>query len=151
MSFRTTRTHGLRLCCALILLFCSISIFGQFDTASVLGYVRDAGGAAVANATVTLTDVNTGVAQTVQTDKDGRYEFASVKAGDYKVSSEASGFSRYEGATFALSVNARQRVDPELRVGSATETVNVTSQPTQLEIETSSRGQTVGARWRTCR
>ena len=146
MPSRKTRTHGLRLCCALILLFCSISIFGQFDTASVLGYVRDSSGAAVPNATVTLTDVNTRVTQTVQTGKDGQYQFASVKIGDYKVSTEAAGFARYESATFPLTVNARQRVDADLKIGDTSQTVSVTSLPTQLETETSSRGQVVGTR-----
>ncbi|WP_419805189.1 carboxypeptidase regulatory-like domain-containing protein [Terriglobus sp.] len=146
MPSRTSRTYGLRLCCAIFLLFCSISVFAQFDTASVLGYVRDAAGAAVPNATVTLTDVNTQVTQTVQTGKDGSYQFASVKIGNYKVATEASGFARYESATFPLTVNARQRVDADLKVGSSTEVVNVTSLPTQLETETSSRGQVIGTR-----
>ena len=146
MSSRIARKHGLRLCCALILLFCSISIFAQFDAASVLGYVRDAAGAGVPNATVTLTNVETGVTQTLHTDKEGKYEFASVKIGDYKLVSEAEGFSRYESATFPLTVNARQRVDANLKIGTATSVVEVTSLPTQLETETSSRGQVVGTR-----
>ncbi|GAA3751351.1 TonB-dependent receptor [Terriglobus aquaticus] len=146
MSLRSTRTHGLRLCCAAVLLSCAIPVFAQFDAASVLGFVRDASGAAVANATVTLTNVETGVTQTVKTDKDGKYEFASVKIGDYKVQTEASGFSRYESATFPLTVNARQRVDADLKVGSSNEVVEVNSLPTQLETETSSRGQVIGTR-----
>ena len=146
MLSRKPRTYGIRLCCAFLLLFCSISMFGQFDTASVLGYVRDAAGAGVPNATVTLTDVATHVTHVVQTDKEGQYQFASVKIGDYKITTEASGFSRYESATFPLTVNARQRVDADLKIGSSTEVVNVTSLPTQLETETSSRGQVIGTR-----
>lgn len=147
MSFSTTsRRNGIRLFCALVLLFCSISLFAQFDTASVLGFVRDSAGAAIPGATVTLTDVNTGVTQTVQTGKDGEYEFASVKIGNYRVDTSASGFSKYQSAIFPLTVNARQRVDPSLKVGATTEVVEVSSLPTQLETETSSRGQVIPTR-----
>lgn len=146
MLSRDSRKNGVRLFCALVLLFCSISLFAQFDAASVLGFVHDSAGAAIANATVTLTNVETGVTQTVRTDKDGKYEFASVKIGEYKVTTEASGFSRYESAQFPLTVNARQRVDADLKVGAANDVVEVTSLPTQLETETSSRGQVVGTR-----
>ncbi len=120
--------------------------FAQFDAASVLGYVRDAAGAAIPNATVTLTNEETGVTQTAQTERDGKYEFSSVKIGSrYQVSSESGGFAKSDSAVFPLTVNARQRVDVTLKAGSVTTTVDVTSEPTLLETETSSRGQVIGA------
>ena len=145
MFLRSARKHGFRLLLALALL-ASIPVFAQFDAASVLGFVRDPAGAAVANATVTLTNTETGVTQTIQADKEGKYEFTSVKIGDYRVSSESTGFSKSESAIFQLTVNARQRVDVDLKVGNVGEVLTVTSQPTQLETETSSRGQVVGTR-----
>ena len=72
----------------------TLSVFGQFESASVLGYVKDASGAALPNTTVTLTNTKTNIAQSARTDSEGRYEFASVPIGEYKVAAEAGGFER---------------------------------------------------------
>ena len=124
----------------------SVPAAAQFDSGAVIGFVRDAGGAAVPNATVTLTNVETGVLVTKQADSDGKFEFPSVRIGDYKVSSEAGGFSRFESGVFALSVNARQRVDVSLKPGSASDVVEVTAAASLLETENSSKSQLIGTR-----
>ncbi|MDE1175764.1 MAG: TonB-dependent receptor [Edaphobacter sp.] len=118
----------------------------QFDTASVLGYVHDNSGAAVPNATVTLTNVATGIAQTKQTDNEGKYEFPSVQIGNYQISTEATGFDRTRTETFAAQTNARQRVDVTLKTGSVSEEVTVTSAAQMLETETSSHSTVIGTR-----
>jgi Carboxypeptidase regulatory-like domain len=58
----------------------------QFGSASVLGYVRDNGGAVVPNAVVKLSNIATDVSQTARTDNEGKYEFNSVPIGDYQIS-----------------------------------------------------------------
>ncbi len=67
----------------LMLLLPSANARAQFETASVLGYVRDVSGAAIPNAAVTLTNNATAIAQAATTDTEGRYEFSSVKIGNY--------------------------------------------------------------------
>ena len=124
----------------------SLPAAAQFDSAAVIGYVRDASGAAVPNATVMLTNVETGVATTRKADGEGKFEFPSVKIGDYRVTAESAGFSRFDSGVFTLSVNARQRVDVSLKAGSASDTVEVTSAATLLETENSSHSQLVGTR-----
>ena len=116
---------------------------GQFDAASVLGFVRDSSGAAIPQSVVTLTNQETGIVQTVKTDGAGRFEFSSVLIGNYRVSAESTGFARSETAPFRLTVAARQRVDVDLKTGSVNEAVTVSSAPTLLETETSSRGQVI--------
>ncbi len=118
----------------------------QFETASVLGYVRDASGATLPNATVTLTNLRTAIAQTATSNGEGNYAFVSVPPGSYKVTAEIAGFEKSETPEFTLTTNARQRIDVALKVGSANETVEVTSAATLLETETSSRGQVIGTR-----
>ena len=118
----------------------------QFDAASVIGFVRDSAGAVVPNATVTLTNTETGVVTRVTADGDGKYEFSSVKIGDYRVTASAAGFSNFDSGVFPLNVNARQRVDVSLKAGSASDTVQVTSAASLLETETSSHSQLVGTR-----
>ena len=136
----------LRLAVALLILLPAAAAFAQFDSASVLGYAKDNSGAAIANATVTLTNTTTGITQTATTDKEGRYEFASVPIGSYIVKSSAGSFQGTQTAPFDLTTNARQRVDIDLKPGSVNETVTVSSAPTQLETETSSQGQVIGTR-----
>ncbi|WP_157178411.1 TonB-dependent receptor [Terriglobus roseus] len=118
----------------------------QFDSGSVLGYVRDAAGASIPSATVTLTNVETGVTQQLTSDKEGKFEFSSIRIGDYRITAEAGGFSKSDSGVFSLSVNARQRVDLGLKNGSANETVTVTSAASLLETENSSHSQLIGTR-----
>jgi hypothetical protein len=131
---------------ALVLLLPTLSAFGQFESASVLGYVKDSSGAAIPHTTITLTNTKTNISQSERTDSEGRYEFPSVPIGEYKVMAEAAGFERVLTQNFTVTTNARQRVDVAMKLGSVSETVTVTSTPTQLETETSSRGQVIGNR-----
>lgn len=112
----------------------------------MLGYVRDSSGAALPNATVTLTNQDTAITQTVKTNSEGSYTFVSVVPGPYKVTAEDAGFDRSEAPVFALTTNARQRIDIALKAGSVSETVTVSAAATLLETETSSRGQVIGTR-----
>ncbi len=57
----------------------------QFDTATVLGTVRDATQAVVAGATVTLLNLDTGIRAATTSDENGNYQFLTVKVGAYKV------------------------------------------------------------------
>src|SRR5580698_9848611 len=127
----------------LLLLLPALCAYGQFESASVLGYVKDASGAAIPNSTITLTNTSTGIAQRASSDSEGRYEFASVPIGKYTISIEAAGFERGQTQPFALTTDSRQRVDMTLKPGSVSETVTVSSLPTALETETSSRGQVI--------
>jgi hypothetical protein len=117
--------------------------FAQFDSASVLGTLRDPSGAALANATVVLTSLATGTQQTVTSNDQGNYEFASVKPDDYKLSAERTGFKVSIQDRFTVKVGARQRVDLVLQVGGATETVEVSGAAKLLETDSSDRGEVI--------
>src|SRR4051794_36974434 len=129
---------------ALLLLFPALSAYAQFESASVLGYAKDTSGAAIPNGAVTLTNTATGIAQKATTDTEGRYEFSSIPIGTYTVVAEAQGFEKSQTPPFKLTTGARQRVDFSMKPGSVSETVTVSSLPTVLETETSSRGQVIG-------
>jgi hypothetical protein len=131
---------------AALLMLPGLSAFGQFETASVLGYVRDASDAAVPNATVTLTNMSTGIAQTKTTDAEGKYEFPSVQIGNYQVLATAQGFDKARTETFTVQTNARQRVDVNLKTGSVSEEVTVTSAAQLLDTETSSHSTVIATK-----
>ena len=117
--------------------------FAQFETATVLGSVRDANKAAVQNATVTLKNIATDIAQTAKSDENGDYQFVNVKIGNYQVTVEANGFGRTVADQVNVTVNARQRVDLTLQVAAATETVVVTGAANPLQTDSSEVGQVV--------
>src|SRR5215471_6514884 len=123
-----------------------LSAWAQFESASVLGYVRDASGAAVPNATVTLTNTATGIWQTKTTDEEGKYEFPGVQIGNYQIVAAAQGFDKARTDTFTVQTNARQRVDVNLKAGSVTEEVTVTAAAAMLDTETSSHSTVIGTK-----
>jgi len=129
-----------------LLMLPGLSAWAQFESASVLGYVRDASGAAVPNATVTLTNTATGISQTKTTDEEGKYEFPSVQIGNYQILAAAQGFDKARTDTFTVQTNARQRVDVNLKAGSVTEEVTVTAAAAMLDTETSSHSTVIGTK-----
>ena len=112
-------------------------VFAQFDTASVVGTVRDASGAVVPDAKITLTNTATGISQPKTTGADGNYEFLTVKAGAYIVTAEKGGFSLALVDDVEVQVAARMRVDLAMAVGQVTEKVTVTAASPLLETDTS--------------
>ena len=130
----------------LLLWLTPIVAFAQFDTAAVLGTVKDAKGGMIASAKVTVRNTATGIANTTNTDAQGDYIFPAVKIGMYEVRAEAPGFSAAVVENVNITVNARQRVDLTLQVGQVTEVVNVVESTPLLETESSSKGQVINQR-----
>ncbi len=120
----------------------TITSFAQSETASVLGSIRDANGAVLQGASVSLRNVATGISQSTTTDANGDFQFVNIKIGNYQIAVEANGFSRTT-TDVNLTVGARQRVDLTLAVAAATETVTVTGAADLLESVSSDRGQVV--------
>ncbi len=129
-----------------LLVLSSAPLFAQFETASVLGYVRDSSGAVVSGATVSLINLETKQVAVVKSNAQGSYEFPDVKVGQYQVTAVAAGFDTTSTETFTVTVNARQRVDVALKIGSNAETVTVDSSAVLLETDSSERGQVIGTR-----
>src|SRR3712207_3854131 len=77
------------------LVFVCCALQAQNYRAKIAGLITDPTGAVVPNATVTLTNVNTGVRVVRTTSDSGLYLFDLVDPGSYSVSVEATGFSRF--------------------------------------------------------
>jgi len=115
----------------------------QFDTATVLGTIKDSSGAVIPGATVILKNTATGITANAVTDADGNYQFLTVRIGTYVVRAELQGFSAAEAKDVAVTVGARQRVDLALAVGNVGETVEVTGASPLLQTDSSDRGQII--------
>lgn len=137
MTFRTMALVGL-------LGLGSSACFGQFETSEVLGTVTDTSQKPVARALVTLLNQDTGIAAKTTTDDSGSYDFFNVRVGRYTITVELAGFSKFSSSNIQVEVNARQRVDAVLKVGSVTETVVVSEQASVIETDTSEHSQVVG-------
>ena len=120
--------------------------WGQFDSASVLGTIKDPSGATVPSATVQLLNLAKGITATRQTDGNGDYEFTNVQPGDYSITVTAPGFEKAQTDRFTVTVGARQRVALALKLGADAQSVMVSGAATQLETDTSDRGETVQSR-----
>ena len=118
-------------------------LFGQFETAEVLGTVHDTSGAIVPKADVTLLNQDTGILVKTSTDENGSYNFFNVKVGRYTVTVEANGFTKFTTTGVAVNVNARQRVDATLQVGAVSESIEVTGAAAALETDSSEHGQVI--------
>ncbi len=138
----------MKLPCSLILFISLLLLFSmpaqaQFDSATVLGMIRDASGAALPNVTITLKNNATGIVATTQTDGNGAYQFSNIKIGEYRLSAEVQGFTTAVTEKIVVTVNARQRVDLTMQPGALTETVTITDAAQLLETDSSVRGQVV--------
>jgi hypothetical protein len=137
---RSTRFAG----CLAVLLLAAVPAAAQFETATVLGNVRDRSGGVAPGATVTLSSLETGVSQTKVTDGAGNYEFFTVRIGTYRLTAELSGFQTVTADQVRVTVGSRQRVDLVLSPGQLTEAVDVTATVSILERDSSQRSQVIG-------
>jgi hypothetical protein len=128
---------------AALVLAAALPCYAQFDTATVVGTVKDNTGGVVPGATVTLTNLDTGVAIVRVTEANGSFEFMTVRIGRYKVTAELQGFSTAVADNVQVTVGARQRVDLQLSPGQLTETVNVAATSPILETDSSQRDQLI--------
>ena len=115
----------------------------QADQGAITGLVTDASGAVIANADVTLTSVDTGLTLQTKADSSGNYVFSPVKIGNYKVTVTAEGFSSTTQENIQLHVQDRDEVNVQLKTGSSSETVTVTTAPPLLQTEGGSTGQVI--------
>ena len=115
----------------------------QFDTATVVGTVRDTSEAVVPAAQVTLTAVETGISTVRLSNDDGNYEFAAVRPGLYVITSEKPGFAAALVDQVQVQVGARLRIDLRMPVGQLSEKVEVSASQPLVETDTSQRGQVI--------
>ncbi|MFL6452064.1 MAG: carboxypeptidase regulatory-like domain-containing protein [Bryobacteraceae bacterium] len=115
----------------------------QSDRGAITGFIRDQSGANVPNATVTVRNENNGTESKTTTNQDGYYTVTNILPGTYTVTAEASGFKKYESSNNKLDASARIAVDGTLAVGTATETVEVTSTAPMLQSESAATQKTV--------
>jgi carboxypeptidase family protein/TonB-dependent receptor-like protein len=115
-------------------------------TGTISGVVTDPSGGVVPGAEVTVTEVATGVAQTVRTNTDGVYSFLSLPVGRYKLEVKVIGFETYLRTGITLNANDKLRFDVVLKVGQVTQQVEVTTSAVQVETANTQLGDVVNSK-----
>ena len=96
-------------------------------TGRIMGSLKDAQGAVLPGATVTLTGPALQGAQTQVTDQDGAFRFLSVPPGRYRVKIELTGFKTIEQSDVQVGIDRTVDLVQTMSVAGLAETVNVTS------------------------
>ena len=110
--------------------------WAQEVTASITGTVTDPSGAAVAGANVTATSQERGVTFTAVTNDSGLYRVSQLPVGTYALKVEKSGFALASRPAFVLTLNQVARIDITMKVGQASETVEVTGAAPVMKTDT---------------
>jgi len=132
---------------AVLVLFSIVpSTRAQFDAAEVIGTITDQSGAVLAKANVLLRNQDNGVELRTTSDADGNFNFFDVKVGRYALTAQLDGFATFTANDVVVNVNARQRVDISMKVGAASEIVEVSDVAQVLETDTTEHGQVISSR-----
>src|SRR5438552_1273289 len=121
----------------MLALACPPVAFAQAVSATLIGTVTDSSGATVPNATVTVTETQTGVSRKTATTSDGVYTIPYLAPGVYRIEVENSGFKKFSRDNVGLTVSSTVRVDATLEPGAITETVEVKAESPMLQTDRS--------------
>jgi hypothetical protein len=103
---------------------------------TLTGNVTDASGAAIPGATIKAINVATGVERDATSNGEGVYVFGDLNPGTYQVGISAQGFAPLRQDGISVLPNTSQRVNLQLKIGSASQEVTVTSAAPLLQTET---------------
>src|SRR4030095_10360878 len=112
--------------CALAFAAAPVALAQTVAVANLSGAVTDESGAAIPGVDVSVVQTDTAFTRTVITDERGVYALPSLPLGPYKLTAKLPGFSTFEQSGIVLRVGETRSVNVTLKVGSVSETVDVT-------------------------
>lgn len=123
------------------------TVFGSVSSAQTVtglhGLVKDSSGAVVPKAALDLIDMATNIARQTTSGDDGSFTFTNLPAGSFKLTATAPGFQVSVLESIAVDTGRTTDVTIQLKVGSATESVQVTAAGVQLETTSNEVGNTI--------
>jgi outer membrane receptor protein involved in Fe transport len=122
---------------------CSVVLLAQSSRGTVTGLVEDLSRAAVPNAGVELTNEQTKVVRSTNSNDAGIYRFDAVDPGAYSVKVTATGFKVASMRHFEVSASQIKSVDVQLELGQVTSTVEVSAASAAIQTEAPVRGGTI--------
>ena len=144
-------TQGVSLLTALGVLLATLlmaqSSFAQTNYGSIVGTIRDATGADVTGARVTLKNSATDAVESIDSGNGGTYTFQNLNPGSYSLSVSNPGFKEYKRPQVEVTIGGTTRVDAALSLGDVSESVTVEgSANAGLQTDSSALGGVVEGR-----
>jgi Carboxypeptidase regulatory-like domain len=124
--------------------FLSLTVFGQqTDNAIVVGTIVDPSKAAIAGATIRLTHIATNAVTEIHSDERGQYRTPPLRIGEYTFSVDAPGFKVLNQHSVVLELGDVRKLDAELQIGQASESVSVESSSPLLQTADATVGTVI--------
>jgi hypothetical protein len=120
-------------------------LFGQSDQGTITGTVEDIRHAAIPHAQLTLANPDNGLTLHEAADGNGVFVFTPVKVGRYNLTATAAGFETATQTGVQVDVNQRTGVNFSLKVGSVSQSIDVTAASEKVQAEEASTGQVYDA------
>ncbi len=116
------------------------------ELGTILGAVSDPSGSAVPRARVTLTETDTGVRRSADTDAHGNYVLPSMRPARYTFGISAQGFKGYIQQGIVLQANQSLTVNAALQIGETRESVTVQGAAAEVDTTTGTLSEVVDER-----
>ncbi len=126
-----------------VFVLCSSLLLGQSFRGQIRGLVTDDSGAVLPGAAITLSNVNTGVNVTRQSDAAGIYIFDNVDPGTYRISISLTGFGPFTQENIQVQSGGDVTVNADLKPGTLRQSVTVEATPAAVEFNSSNQELTI--------
>ena len=127
----------------LLTMFEASSLRAQTGLATITGTINDPSGAIIANAPITVRNLENGTVSTAASSDTGNYTLSQLAIGDYDLTVTVPGFKTYTHTKFHLAAAQIMREDVTLAVGQTSESVTVTAEASLLKTESTEVSQNV--------
>jgi Carboxypeptidase regulatory-like domain len=134
--------------CCLLLSVAQVGFAQNTNSSDIRGTVTDVSGAVLPGVTVTVKNNDTGVIGKFVTNGDGLYDTNSILPGNYTISFSKEGFQKLVRGPIALQVGL-VTINADLKVGSSSQVVEVTSQAPLLKTEDAQVSTTLSTQYLT--
>jgi hypothetical protein len=134
---------GIRHLAVLSALLLCLPLLAMAQNASIVGTVTDPSGAAVPGVRITVTNTETGLTHTVISNDSGQYAIPELKIGHYDAKAEAAGFKVAEQKSLVLQVGDRDRVDFQMQLGGAQETITVEADAIRVQTDSGEQSNVI--------
>jgi hypothetical protein len=124
-------------------LFIAFSAGAQESRATIQGTVKDPSGAIVPDAVVSATNTATGVTVTSKSNHDGIFQIQFLNPGTYDIVAQSPGFKKYIRSGYQLDIAEKAKLDINMDLGQASETVTVSGATPLLEPESATTDLTI--------
>src|SRR5260370_15972790 len=122
-----------------------VTALAQVTGGTIQGTAADPSGASIPNVQISILNLATKVERSVTTNAQGFYSAPNLSSGPYGIKASAPGFST-EVADVTLTVGAQVTANLAMRVGTASEQIQVTASAPGVDLASSALSATVGAR-----